>query len=206
MDWETDDIFRQEEDEDDEEEGASGEPGPKNKLHRRDTPHHLKGKRINTQLDKEEAMALIANVLSKKHEPAPQVTNPVGTPPSLTEPSFTMLTNEYVWPMRPQLAAEEEPTAEERLPTPPPPPPTDEEEPAAPVDTIDSAETVDLLIYFAFISLLWCFSSFLFWYLLSFESWKEYWVLTAFTEFEESRKENQRNAPNSLSSYWKTIE
>lgn len=33
-----------------------------NKLQRRDTPHHLKNKRINTAIDKDKAAAIIAQV------------------------------------------------------------------------------------------------------------------------------------------------
>ncbi|XP_012226059.2 protein lap4 isoform X3 [Linepithema humile] len=39
-----------------------------NKLQRRDTPHHLKNKRINTAIDKDKAAAIIAQALLKKAE------------------------------------------------------------------------------------------------------------------------------------------
>lgn len=48
-------------------EDASNEDGcdgnKPNKLQRRDTPHHLKNKRINTAIDKDKAAAIIAQVI-----------------------------------------------------------------------------------------------------------------------------------------------
>ncbi|KAK2586085.1 hypothetical protein KPH14_008372 [Odynerus spinipes] len=46
-------------------EGTSETSRP-NRLHRRDTPHHLKNKRIHTAIDKEKAASLIAQALMKK--------------------------------------------------------------------------------------------------------------------------------------------
>ena len=94
-----DDIEELDEDEDEEDEESGQSKLPKNKLHRRDTPHHLKGKRINTQMDKEKALALIANVLKKQEMPQ-QATS----------------------------TQSDDEAEEDRLPTPPPPPPADEEE------------------------------------------------------------------------------
>lgn len=34
-----------------------------NRLHRRDTPHHLKNKRINSQLDQNKVASIIAQVI-----------------------------------------------------------------------------------------------------------------------------------------------
>lgn len=41
---------------------GSGETSKPNRLHRRDTPHHLKNKRIHTAIDKEKVASLIAQV------------------------------------------------------------------------------------------------------------------------------------------------
>ena len=38
----------------------------KQRLHRRDTPHHLKNKRINKQVDKEKVATIIAQALKKQ--------------------------------------------------------------------------------------------------------------------------------------------
>lgn len=40
----------------------------KQRLHRRDTPHHLKNKRINQQVDKEKVASIIAQALKKQEE------------------------------------------------------------------------------------------------------------------------------------------
>jgi len=42
--------------------------GEKQRLHRRDTPHHLKNKRINQQVDKEKVATIIAQALKKRGE------------------------------------------------------------------------------------------------------------------------------------------
>lgn len=47
--------------EDTENEGG-GDSGKPNRLHRRDTPHHLKNKRIHTSIDKEKVASIIAQV------------------------------------------------------------------------------------------------------------------------------------------------
>jgi len=41
-------------------------PGEKQRLHRRDTPHHLKNKRVNQQVDKEKVATIIAEALKKR--------------------------------------------------------------------------------------------------------------------------------------------
>lgn len=41
---------------------GGGDSVKPNKLHRRDTPHHLKNKRIHTSLDKEKVASIIAQV------------------------------------------------------------------------------------------------------------------------------------------------
>lgn len=43
-------------------EDASSDPDKPNKLQRRDTPHHLKNKRINTVIDKEKVASILAQV------------------------------------------------------------------------------------------------------------------------------------------------
>ncbi|KDR06515.1 Protein lap4 [Zootermopsis nevadensis] len=48
-----------------EEEDASARP---NRLHRRDTPHHLKDRRINVNLDHSKVASIIAQAISKKKE------------------------------------------------------------------------------------------------------------------------------------------
>lgn len=41
---------------------GGGDSGKPNRLHRRDTPHHLKNKRIHTSIDKEKVASIIAQV------------------------------------------------------------------------------------------------------------------------------------------------
>ena len=41
---------------------GGGDSGKPNKLHRRDTPHHLKNKRVHTPIDKERVASIIAQV------------------------------------------------------------------------------------------------------------------------------------------------
>lgn len=41
---------------------GGGEPGKPNRLHRRDTPHHLKNKRIHSTIDKDKVASIIAQV------------------------------------------------------------------------------------------------------------------------------------------------
>ncbi|XP_047345005.1 protein lap4 isoform X12 [Vespa velutina] len=50
---------------------GSGETSKPNRLHRRDTPHHLKNKRIHTAIDKEKVASLIAQALMKKSDETP---------------------------------------------------------------------------------------------------------------------------------------
>ncbi|KAK0178982.1 hypothetical protein PV327_007813 [Microctonus hyperodae] len=47
---------------------GGGEPGKPNRLHRRDTPHHLKNKRIHSTIDKDKVASIIAQALIKKGE------------------------------------------------------------------------------------------------------------------------------------------
>ncbi|KAG8323738.1 hypothetical protein J6590_001487 [Homalodisca vitripennis] len=56
-----------------------------NRLHRRDTPHHLKNKRINqsSTLDKDKVAAIIANAISKQHDD-PASVSVFPTPPGST--------------------------------------------------------------------------------------------------------------------------
>ncbi|KAG7213447.1 hypothetical protein KM043_002721 [Ampulex compressa] len=51
-------------------EGA-GDTNRPNRLHRRDTPHHLKNKRIHTSMDKDKVASIIAQALLKKPEESP---------------------------------------------------------------------------------------------------------------------------------------
>lgn len=95
-------IFRNQEEGEDVEEK---DPKERSKLHRRDTPHYLKNKRIHEPIDKEKAMALIANAL-KKQELTQQQSNNQSDDDG--EGNGVLNTE----------AAEDE----ERLPTPPPPP------------------------------------------------------------------------------------
>ncbi|XP_034935994.1 protein lap4 isoform X2 [Chelonus insularis] len=44
------------------------EKGKPNRLHRRDTPHHLKNKRIHASIDKDKVASIIAQTLMKKNE------------------------------------------------------------------------------------------------------------------------------------------
>ena len=41
---------------------GGGDSGKPNRLHRRDTPHHLKNKRIHTSIDKDKVASIIAQV------------------------------------------------------------------------------------------------------------------------------------------------
>ena len=56
---------------DDGEEREDKGPKERSKLHRRDTPHYLKNKRIHEPIDKEKAMALIASALKKQEQSHP---------------------------------------------------------------------------------------------------------------------------------------
>ncbi|XP_046607488.1 protein lap4-like isoform X7 [Neodiprion virginianus] len=50
---------------------SMGEVGRPNRLHRRDTPHHLKNKRIHTLIDKDKVASIIAQALLKKGDELP---------------------------------------------------------------------------------------------------------------------------------------
>ncbi|XP_076765969.1 scribble planar cell polarity protein isoform X2 [Xylocopa sonorina] len=54
---------------------GSGDSNKPNRLHRRDTPHHLKNKRIHTAVDKEKVASIIAQALMKKNEETPTSTS-----------------------------------------------------------------------------------------------------------------------------------
>ncbi|XP_035717794.1 protein lap4-like isoform X2 [Vespa mandarinia] len=58
---------------------GSGETSKPNRLHRRDTPHHLKNKRIHTAIDKEKVASLIAQALMKKSDETPTTIVPEQT-------------------------------------------------------------------------------------------------------------------------------
>ncbi|XP_015111709.1 protein lap4 isoform X2 [Diachasma alloeum] len=47
---------------------VGGETGKPNRLHRRDTPHHLKNKRVHDSIDKDKVASIIAQALMKKSE------------------------------------------------------------------------------------------------------------------------------------------
>ncbi|XP_033230330.1 protein lap4 isoform X3 [Belonocnema kinseyi] len=49
---------------------GGGDSDKPNRLHRRDTPHHLKNKRIHTSIDKERVASIIAQALMKKNDDA----------------------------------------------------------------------------------------------------------------------------------------
>ncbi|XP_043492407.1 protein lap4 isoform X3 [Polistes fuscatus] len=63
---------------------GSGETNKPNRLHRRDTPHHLKNKRIHTAIDKEKVASLIAQALMKKTDETPATIVPEQTESSET--------------------------------------------------------------------------------------------------------------------------
>ncbi|XP_043268433.1 protein lap4 isoform X3 [Venturia canescens] len=50
---------------------GGGDSGKPNRLHRRDTPHHLKNKRIHTSIDKDKVASIIAQALMKKSDDQP---------------------------------------------------------------------------------------------------------------------------------------
>ena len=50
---------------------GGGESGKPNRLHRRDTPHHLKNKRIHGPIDKEKVASIIAQVSPPPPSPPP---------------------------------------------------------------------------------------------------------------------------------------
>ncbi|CAL7934179.1 unnamed protein product [Xylocopa violacea] len=54
---------------------GSGDSNKPNRLHRRDTPHHLKNKRIHAAVDKEKVASIIAQALMKKNEEVPTSTS-----------------------------------------------------------------------------------------------------------------------------------
>ncbi|XP_066594462.1 protein lap4 [Prorops nasuta] len=53
---------------------GDGETGRPNRLHRRDTPHHLKNKRIHSAVDKDKVASIIAQALMKKPDEPPTPT------------------------------------------------------------------------------------------------------------------------------------
>jgi len=110
---EHDDIEEVDEDQEQGEDVEEKDPKERSKLHRRDTPHYLKNKRIHEPIDKEKAMALIANAL-KKQELTQQQPNNLSDDDDDGGGSGGEGNGELN-----AEAAEEE---EERLPTPPPPP------------------------------------------------------------------------------------
>ncbi|XP_012271241.1 protein lap4 isoform X3 [Orussus abietinus] len=50
---------------------GGGDPGRPNRLHRRDTPHHLKNKRIHPGIDKDKVASIIAQALTKRSDEVP---------------------------------------------------------------------------------------------------------------------------------------
>nr|XP_012142077.1 PREDICTED: protein lap4 isoform X3 [Megachile rotundata] len=54
---------------------GGGDSNRPNRLHRRDTPHHLKNKRIHTAVDKEKVASIIAQALMKKTDDTPAPTS-----------------------------------------------------------------------------------------------------------------------------------
>ncbi|XP_029045611.2 protein lap4 isoform X3 [Osmia bicornis bicornis] len=59
---------------------GSGDSNRPNRLHRRDTPHHLKNKRIHTTVDKEKVASIIAQALMKKPDDTPTSTSAPAEP------------------------------------------------------------------------------------------------------------------------------
>ncbi|KAL1505724.1 hypothetical protein ABEB36_005223 [Hypothenemus hampei] len=51
-----------------ESDGATKEEGKQSRLHRRDTPHHLKNKRVTTPVDKDKVANIIAQAIKRKEE------------------------------------------------------------------------------------------------------------------------------------------
>ncbi|XP_076302880.1 protein lap4-like, partial [Lasioglossum baleicum] len=54
---------------------GGGDSNRPNRLHRRDTPHHLKNKRIHATVDKEKVASIIAQALLKKNDEIPTTTS-----------------------------------------------------------------------------------------------------------------------------------
>uniref|UniRef100_V9IC56 Protein scribble n=1 Tax=Apis cerana TaxID=7461 RepID=V9IC56_APICE len=61
---------------------GSGDSNRPNRLHRRDTPHHLKNKRIHTAVDKEKVASIIAQALMKKND---EISTSTSAPAETTE-------------------------------------------------------------------------------------------------------------------------
>ncbi|XP_076173598.1 scribble planar cell polarity protein isoform X3 [Ptiloglossa arizonensis] len=61
---------------------GSGDSNRPNRLHRRDTPHHLKNKRIHPSVDKDKVASIIAQALMKKTD---ESTAPISAPTESTE-------------------------------------------------------------------------------------------------------------------------
>ncbi|XP_076655479.1 scribble planar cell polarity protein [Halictus rubicundus] len=59
---------------------AAGDANRPNRLHRRDTPHHLKNKRIHAYVDKEKVASIIAQALMKKNDDAAPTPTPAPAP------------------------------------------------------------------------------------------------------------------------------
>ncbi|XP_016840690.1 protein lap4 isoform X3 [Nasonia vitripennis] len=68
---------------------GGGESGKPNRLHRRDTPHHLKNKRIHGSIDKDKVASIIAQALMKKtDESTTTTTTPAQTTGAATYPPY----------------------------------------------------------------------------------------------------------------------
>lgn len=61
---------------------GSGDSNRPNRLHRRDTPHHLKNKRIHPAVDKEKVASIIAQALMKKND---EISTSTSAPAETTE-------------------------------------------------------------------------------------------------------------------------
>ncbi|XP_006612195.1 protein lap4 isoform X8 [Apis dorsata] len=83
---------------------GSGDSNRPNRLHRRDTPHHLKNKRIHTAVDKEKVASIIAQALMKKND---EISTSTSAPAETTE-NFDTQSQDAISDAEPTIEVREE--------------------------------------------------------------------------------------------------
>ncbi|XP_016921386.2 protein lap4 isoform X16 [Apis cerana] len=83
---------------------GSGDSNRPNRLHRRDTPHHLKNKRIHTAVDKEKVASIIAQALMKKND---EISTSTSAPAETTE-NFDAQSQDAISDAEPTIEVREE--------------------------------------------------------------------------------------------------
>ncbi|XP_026295789.1 protein lap4 isoform X8 [Apis mellifera] len=83
---------------------GSGDSNRPNRLHRRDTPHHLKNKRIHPAVDKEKVASIIAQALMKKND---EISTSTSAPAETTE-NFDAQSQDAISDAEPTIEVREE--------------------------------------------------------------------------------------------------